>query len=183
MNTSIETYTGLLFDLSHPDPSMVRIEDIAHSLSMLCRYNGHCKYFYSVAQHSVLMTGLAEEEKIIDPMICLLHDAAEAYTGDITRPFKNIINDKSSVLKEIEEGVNHAIYKAFNLTYPSSKEMESVHYADLIMMATEKRDLMNENCKWEMTLPEPIVCPIIPWTSYQAEYTFLKVFNLFKERV
>ncbi len=90
MNTKIVTYTGKVFDLLNPTPDKVCIEDIAHSLAYQCRYTGHTREFYSVAQHCVLM---AENPDLPgDPMAKLMHDAAEAYIGDIARPWKHLLS-------------------------------------------------------------------------------------------
>ena len=89
MKAEIVTYTGKIFDLLNPKPEMVCIKDIAHSLAYQCRYTGHTKFFYSVAQHCVLM---AENPDLPgDPLQKLLHDAAETYIGDMARPWKNLL--------------------------------------------------------------------------------------------
>ena len=96
----LQTFTGKKIDLINPTSEMVDIEDIAHSLSMLCRYNGHCRDFYSVAEHSVFVESLGRlavepqcsflgfEEVQKRCLSLLLHDAAETYIGDLTTPFK-----------------------------------------------------------------------------------------------
>lgn len=77
--------------LSFPmTPEMVDLEDIAHSLSLLCRYNGHCRTFYSVAEHSILLSHWIEEtygDRNL-ALRALLHDGTEAYTGDLPTPLK-----------------------------------------------------------------------------------------------
>lgn len=84
-NTTMITYTGKVFDFDSPSDGPVCLEDIAHALGMLCRFNGHIRRFYSVAQHSVLVS------KLVDPryaLLALFHDAAEAYVGDMVSPLK-----------------------------------------------------------------------------------------------
>lgn len=86
----INTFTGIHFYPLDPKITEIKTEDIAHALSLICRANGHCSHFYSVAQHSL---NCAEEAKIRDystrvQLGCLLHDASEAYISDITRPVK-----------------------------------------------------------------------------------------------
>lgn len=82
---TITTYTGKVFDYNNPTTSPVCLEDIAHALGMLCRFNGHIRRFYSVAQHSVLVSRLVEPRHTLQ---ALFHDAAEAYVGDMVAPLK-----------------------------------------------------------------------------------------------
>lgn len=86
----IKTYSGVMFDPLNPDPALIDIRDIAHSLSMLCRANGHFKSFYSVGQHSIncMREAAARGYSRRVQMACLLHDASEAYLADVTRPVK-----------------------------------------------------------------------------------------------
>lgn len=86
----IQTYTGKLVDPFALRVSDVCIEDVAHALSNICRFNGHCRFHYSVAQHCVYAVRQARYETV-DPhalLWVLLHDAAEAYMGDVPRPIK-----------------------------------------------------------------------------------------------
>ena len=87
-----QTFTGRKVDIFHPSPEMVDIEDIAHALSMTCRFGGHCRDFYSVAEHSVLVEQIGRHALHCTfsriSMLLLLHDAAEAYIGDIITPIK-----------------------------------------------------------------------------------------------
>jgi uncharacterized protein len=104
----LQTFTGKIVDVENPTPEMVDIQDIAHALSMTCRFGGHCRDFYSVAEHSMLVEDegivLATEHELSRPasernldydrlgLILLLHDAAEAYTGDLTTPVKRTLD-------------------------------------------------------------------------------------------
>jgi hypothetical protein len=81
----IQTFTGRAFPVLDPRPEDIDPVDIAHALGMLCRYNGHVQRFYSVAEHCVLMSYAVPPEHA--PW-ALLHDATEAYIGDVTRPLK-----------------------------------------------------------------------------------------------
>lgn len=88
--TTIHTYTGRSVPLHDPNPAHVDIEDVAHALSNLCRYTGHCRGFYSVAEHSVIMAHETLERHGADAALdALLHDAGEAYCGDWSRPLKD----------------------------------------------------------------------------------------------
>jgi len=89
--THIQTYTGKWFSPLDPNPDDIDIVDIAHSLSMLCRYNGHCSRFYSVAEHSLLVSSVLEQRhpgNVKLQLMGLLHDSAEAYMADVPGPMK-----------------------------------------------------------------------------------------------
>lgn len=156
----ILTYTGRRFDLLAPRAELVSTLDIAHALSQVARFNGHTRHHYSVAQHSLLVAS------IVPPglqLTALLHDATEAYVGDMVRPLKALLPDYS----EIEHGIWLAICDRFNLdpTLPSS-----IHEADMIALATERRDLMPEHgeswpCLAGVT-PLPTILP--RWSSEHA---------------
>ena len=104
----ITTYNG---DPFHPDSPQFSVEVIAHSLSMQCRCNGHVRQFYSVAEHSMLVADLMDHLKLGDPFEGLMHDAAEAYIGDIPAPFKH----KNPALKAFEDQIDGSMRKAFGL--------------------------------------------------------------------
>ncbi|MEM7200275.1 MAG: phosphohydrolase [Planctomycetota bacterium] len=98
----IETYTGRRFYITDPAPDF-NIQDIAHALSLTCRYGGHCKRFYSVAEHSVLVARIMEHCAFGDPLEGLLHDATEAYVGDMPAPFKHLVSDFTALDEQLEE--------------------------------------------------------------------------------
>ena len=81
----VSTYTGKQFFPLDPQQDQVDIEDIAHGLAYQCRFNGQTRYFYSVAQHSLIVAGLVPKRLYL---AALLHDAAEAYMGDMVKPLK-----------------------------------------------------------------------------------------------
>ena len=91
---SIRTFTGKVFDLKILDPESICIEDIAHALAKTTRFGGHLKEFYSVAQHSVLMAQLVPSELKVE---ALLHDASEAYLGDMPSPFKKMMPEYKKI--------------------------------------------------------------------------------------
>lgn len=127
-STWIQTFTGRQFWPLNPRAEDVCIEDIAHALSMKCRYTGHCRQFYSVAQHSVIMTELS-----LSPHWALMHDAAEAYMPDVARPVKRLIPQ----LKDVEDGLLKVIAEAFSLEWPIPKYVEDdVKSLDLILLST-----------------------------------------------
>lgn len=162
----IQTYTGVKFDLLAPTPDMIRIEDIAHALANLCRFNGHVRLFYSVAQHSVHVS------KLVPPQfarIALLHDATEAYVGDVVRPLKALLPD----YKHIESGVWRAIAAHFNL--PAEIPF-AVKHADNIALLTERRDLLGTSPdEWGEGLEAvpPDRHPVIPRFPSAAYHLFM----------
>ena len=155
----IQTHNGIKFYPLNPDPDKILIDDIAHALSNICRFNGHCKEFYSVAQHSCLVAAhLPNELKLLG----LLHDASEAYICDIPSPLKN----EYKYYKEIELNLQYKIYVKFNAIELYISHPNLLAGADIQALATEKRDLMAvNNLKWhiderfkpfdEIIIPEP----------------------------
>jgi hypothetical protein len=128
----IETHSGLQFTLENPQ---FNITDIAHSLSLLCRYNGHCKQFYSVAQHSLMVSYLMEELNLGDPLQGLLHDATEAYLSDVPKPFKAYLPDWQNVDTRLEAYL--AEWAGIDFPYdPGCKE------ADMLALFIEARELL-----------------------------------------
>ena len=136
----IQTYTGLAFDLVEPSPGSVDVEDIAHALSLLCRYTGHCAWFYSVAQHSILVSEIVAATAPELALAALLHDAEEAYVGDWSSPLKAVIRDSASYALTPERAAQAAVEQRFGLTL-SLADRGTIKAADLIALVTEKRDL------------------------------------------
>lgn len=127
----VVTYTGTRFYPFDPRPEEIFIEDIAHSLSMQCRYNGHSEKFYSVAEHSVHVSHFCDNK-----LWGLLHDAAEAYIGDLITPLKT--SEGFGAYRKAEARIMKAVCKRFDLP----QEMpEDVKKYDNVLLATEIRDL------------------------------------------
>lgn len=103
------TVSGNIIDLHYPTVDMINIEDIARSLSNFCRFGGHVNQFYSVAEHSMLVCALAPAE--LKPY-ALLHDATEAYLGDVIKPLKNILGSPYDLMEQTFE---HRICQCFGL--------------------------------------------------------------------
>ena len=101
----IKTFTGVMIDPLRPEPEKLRIADIAHSLSMLCRANGHFKTFYSVGQHSINCMKEAQARGYSPrlQLACLLHDGSEAYLSDVTRPVKHELPKYVEIEKPLQE--------------------------------------------------------------------------------
>lgn len=163
-----ETFTGVSYYPTDPHVEDINIEDIAHHLALQCRFNGACKVFYSVAQHSVLVSKLCKNY----PLWGLLHDAAEAYLGDLVRPVK-YNSELGYLYKSIEKLNMWAIINKFNL---EPVEPAEVKVADDILLATEARDLMRSGgANWNLT-QLPLQEKIQAWTWQRAEMEFLERF-------
>lgn len=160
----ILTHTGKRFDLFEPDVDMIDPRDIAHSLAHLCRFNGHTREFYSVAQHSCIVAELVPEEH---KLAALLHDATEAYLGDMTRPLKQWMPD----YRGFEDIVWANVCERFDLALDLPA---TVHQADLIALATERRDLMPPDPDpWDFLVGiEPESQRIRPWSPTEARLTY-----------
>src|SRR5271157_1023126 len=172
----IITYTGKKFYLLNPQPEMIDIKDIAHALSMMCRWTGHTCWHYSVSQHSWYVSHLVPKEFALS---ALLHDASEAYLGDMNRPLKHFTS-AGSEYRKVEESVERAIFKKYNLPYPMAEEVKGV---DNQMLYAEKSQLMKvtratkyESMKWGCKETEAPIT-IEKWTPHRAETMFLKRFQ------
>lgn len=164
----IQTYSGKRFNPTKPYVDAIVIQDIAHSLSMQCRFSGHVRRFYSVAQHSVLVSYLCNFE---DALWGLLHDASEAYLVDVPRPLKR--SGKFDAYLEFEAEMQKAICKRFNLP---EKEPHSVKRADQLLLATEARDLLGPlRSDWIQSI-EPLPFKIDPMDPTSAKNAFMKRF-------
>jgi uncharacterized protein len=152
--TTIRTHSGIVIDILSPYPFQISIDDIAHSLSHQCRFNGHVDTFYSVAQHSVMISEMLPEKY---KLAALLHDAAEAYLGDVVRPLKHLLPQYIS----IEDNMMQVIAKKFNLQYP---------LPDII------KEWDNSFCNSELILYFDNGGGI-SWTPEQAKIIFLDTFH------
>jgi uncharacterized protein len=148
--TWILTASGKYFDFADPQPDQIDILDIAQGLANECRYTGQCRAYYSVAQHCVLASRIVLPQYALE---ALLHDASEAYCKDIPRPLKQMLPDYQAV----ENRVHKVIREKFNLPEVESHEVKR---ADLILLATERRDLMPHD-----STPWPILANIRPMAS------------------
>ena len=190
--TWIQTYTGKkVFPLSLR-ASDVEIEDIAHSLALTCRFNGHCEVFYSVAQHSVVAS--FEVEPLVPESIratvaldVLMHDAHEAYLPDIPSPISGCFSvcrtDHPEVvtLKRMKERVQSSIAAGLEC----GMESEICKKVDRRMLATEARDVMKKSAhEWEsLAHVTPFANTILPWPWEEAKQRFLERYETLRREV
>ena len=144
MATTITTFSGKSFDFENPQPDMIAIEDIAHHLGNVCRFAGATGVHYSVAQHSIMVAGLACEMVTLPErqpevgLYGLLHDASEAYLGDVPTPWKQVVGMES--YRQMEERTMRAIGEALGLDL--TKLPEEVKKADRDAFFREQAYLM-----------------------------------------
>lgn len=137
----LEPYSSKKFYLYEPEKYEYDIEEIAHVLSLQCRFGGHIKFFYSVALHSVYVSRIVSEEFAL---AALLHDASEAYIQDIITPLKRIPEFKE--YRIIEDRVQKAIYDYFKISYNEDQIIApEIKQADEIMLVTERQCLKKES--------------------------------------
>lgn len=175
----MSTYSQLLsngeyFEFDNPEKAIYDIEVIAHALSNACRFNGHGA-FYSVAQHCVLASLL------VDPrfrMEALMHDAAEAFIGDMTRGLKHM--PEMQPFRDIEARIERDLARRYALTWPWPPEVKD---ADNFALAIERRDIMpaTPDQVW-ITLIQYAerlerIGPIRPVNPIQAKYMFLDAYH------
>jgi hypothetical protein len=171
--TWIQTASGLKFPLLDIDMAAICIEDIAHALSMLCRFNAQCLRFYSVAEHSV---HVSHEIRPDLALVGLMHDAAEAYLGDVPSPLKKCLAE----FQVIEANAIHAIGAKFGCGMPEddSDAARELKRADLQLLIDEKAVIMApEPEPWpphapSVKAPERIQC----WPPEMAKVRFLERF-------
>jgi len=174
MSSSILTSTGKWFDILKPDPSLIDLRDIASALSKLCRFGGHCKQFYSVAEHSILAAKMMRQKNGSNSVLtswALLHDASEAYVVDIPRPAKRQLTE----YMEIENAIQRAVAERFDLPWPMPQE---VHEVDHDILSLELRAYMPKQPE-HLLPPLPVLgladgLPVKPLSPRMAEKTFLE---------
>jgi hypothetical protein len=169
-----QTFTGKQFFFRDIDPDTICLEDIAHALSLLCRFNGHVRRFYSVAQHSVLVARCLSEQfgetNAKWQRTALFHDAAECYIGDMVKPLKCEDVHFQTVEAEIEE----AIAKRFDLLWPFPPLIKR---ADIALLLAERNALMGEPpVPWraDEVSEEAWAGDIEDWGPFKSETMFLQ---------
>lgn len=167
------TNSGLRYWPLDPRPEEITLEDIAHHLSMICRFGGAVDHHYSVAQHSVLCSLAVDDELALEG---LLHDAPEAYLGDMVRPTKHG-SDLGAMFRLVEDLNRRALAEKFDLEIDVPR---LVKHADNRLLLTEARDLF-KNSHWEdwelAQRLEPYEFEIVPWSQRVAKERFLYRYN------
>lgn len=194
----IQTFTGRAFYPMAPHWDDIDIKDIAHALSMQCRFTGHLRRFYSVAEHSVRVAWAVEEllnqgspvpacGRVLALLQGLLHDASEAYLIDVAKPVKS--TPEMTGYRTAEHNLQQLIYARFGV---SEEEEAIVKTADQAMLAIEARDLMGPLLAgWErwtpyaQLLPKVRLSPATPlvWWPDEAEKMFLSYFRHLEEHL
>lgn len=161
----MQTHSGRRFYPLDPRPEEIDSEDIAHALSLLCRYGGHVDRFYSVAEHCVLMSWAVAPD---NALAALLHDATEAYVVDVPRPLKQQLPD----YQLIEGVVWIAIAKRFGLASPDLPG--EVHEADNRILINERSTLFSRAEQWP-ALDGLMALPVMVtgWSPAEAEENYL----------
>lgn len=155
-----------MFSFLSPEATPLDVEDIAYSLSNLCRFTGHTSEFYSVAQHAVLVSYLVDPHHAFH---ALHHDDVEAVMGDVSSPLKGLLPQ----YKELETRIEAEIFKQLGL--PPEIPFE-VKQADLMVLRTEQRDLMRGNfhaCVAKDNIA-PLRIKIFPVSPQRARIEFLR---------
>lgn len=174
----ITTYTGIHFVPTKPEISAIKIEDIAHALSLICRGNGHVKTFFSVGQHCVNCALEAEKRGYSRRLIlaCLLHDASEAYMSDVPRPFKQHLKDYIAS----ENRLLDMIYTKYLGEPLTEEEQHQLKVIDDDLLYYDLRELLNEPSEGpEPELKIPLSYDFRPFEEVENEY--LKLFYRYFE--
>jgi hypothetical protein len=153
-----------------PDPEQLDAGDIARALANQCRFGGHSRVYYSVAQHSVIVSELVEQRggDVEDAFAALMHDASEAYLGDMPHPLKHR-SPLGAAFREAEDHLERAIRERFRIR-PDVPEIKPV---DRALLATERRAFSAEDWHWpELEGVEPLDLELTAWTPDDAARAF-----------
>lgn len=176
----IQTFTGRRFYPLSPRIEDICIDDIAHALSNICRYGGHSRQFYSVAQHSCMVSDWCPSEHKLEG---LMHDTPEAYLGDIVRPVKH--SDGMTFYRKAEGRVEMLINASFDVDVTPDSRVIVKHFDNRALFTERKFLLNNSSMDWSMPESEPFpIDHLDAWTPEQAEDEFLeRYYTLQRARV
>ena len=166
----LQTVSGRRVNPFDPDPSQLDIGDIARALANVCRFGGHSRVFYSVAQHSVIVSELVEQRggDAEDVFAALMHDASEAYLGDMPHPIKHR-SALGAAFRAAEEHLELALRARFRI----KADVPEIKRADRALLATERRVFSAENWHWpELDGVEPLDLELEAWSPDEAARAF-----------
>ena len=169
--TIITTHSGQQVDIEAPKADTIRIEDIAHALSFLCRGSGQATFFFSVARHCVYCAREAKAQGFSREVVlaCLLHDASEAYMTDVPKPIKDNLIPQ---YREYEDALLSVIYEKFVGRALTEGELSKVSLIDHLLLQYDLKYLLN----MDVELPEihiPLNSEYIPFEEARNEYLAL----------
>jgi hypothetical protein len=170
----LQTVSGRWVNPFDPDPAQLDAGDIARALANQCRFGGHCRVFYSVAQHSVIVSRLVEERggDAEDAFAALMHDATEAYLGDMPHPLKHR-SPLGAAFREAERDLERAIRERFAI----KPDVPGIKPADRALLATERRAFSSELWHWpELEGVEPLDLALEAWPPDDAARAFAERF-------
>ena len=167
----MQTFTGRRFYPLDPRPDEIDPVDLAHALSLLCRYGGHVDRFYSVAEHCVLMSQSVAPEYAL---WALLHDATEAYVGDMVRPLKLQMPE----YRAVEDRVELAIASHFRIDVTPTMHT-AVKRVDTRILIDERAELLGPSPHGWSSLDgmQPLCVEIVGWSPVVAEAMYLARFR------
>lgn len=171
----LQTVSGHWVNPFDPDPDQIELADISRALANQCRFGGHCRTFYSVAQHCVIVSQLIEAEggSAEDALAALMHDAAEAYLGDLPHPIKHR-SSLGAAFIEAEKPLERVIRDRFAIADPSA----AIKRIDRALLATERRAFSAERWQWpELAGVESIDLKLEGWPPDEAAEAFLRRFE------
>ena len=166
----LQTVSGRWVNPFDPDPSQLDAGDIARALANQCRFGGHSRVFYSVAQHSVIVSQLVEQRSgdVEDVFAALMHDATEAYLGDMPHPLKHR-SPLGAAFKQAEDHLERAIRERFGI----KPDVAEIKRADRALLATERRAFSAEDWHWpELEGVQPLELELTAWSPDRAAQAF-----------
>ena len=173
---TIKLRSGKYLDLVDPKPDQFDFADIAGALSKICRFGGQCEYFYSVAEHSYHCARQAQRDGLpLDTQIAvLMHDAAEAFIGDVVKPLKIMLPEYA----EIEKRMEAAIAEKFLIDF--DRESHSVRKIDHEMLIAERRTMFgSDNTIWAgENEVRRLYVEFYKWGPQEAETAFCRMARL-----
>jgi 5'-deoxynucleotidase YfbR-like HD superfamily hydrolase len=176
----LQTVSGRFVNPFDPDPAQLDPGDIARALANVCRFGGHCRPFYSVAQHSVIVSELVEARggDVEDVFAALMHDATEAYLGDMPHPIKHR-SPLGAAFREAEAALEAVLRERFSI----KADVPEIKRVDRALLATERRTVSGESWDWpELEGVEALDLELVAWTPDEAERAFTARFEQLQAR-